>query len=82
MTKQAEVTIAPAPKHSTDYVQAWRAQSRTHAHVTYIVKYDRLANQWECQCAAYTYRGHCAHIEAAIEAQVAEWREKMSGVKA
>jgi hypothetical protein len=70
-------TVIPAPKHSTDYVTAWRAQSRTHAGVTYVVTYDRLGNDWRCQCPAYTYRGHCQHIEAAIEAQVATWREKL-----
>lgn len=69
------VNVTPDPQHTTDYVTAWAAPSRTHGHVTYIVTYDRLYNEWACQCPAHTYRGHCAHVDAAIDAQAAEWRQ-------
>jgi hypothetical protein len=78
-------TAAPAPPvanvtddpgHSTEYVHAWRATSRRHPHLSYTVTYDRLRNHWECQCAGYHYRGHCWHVDQAINAVVAEWRGK------
>ena len=73
------VTLTPDPDRTTDYVTAWTAQSRRHEHVTYAVTYDRLYNDFACQCPAYTYRGICAHIEAAITAQVEAWREAKRG---
>lgn len=79
MTKQIPVILTPSPKHSTAYVDAWEAPSRTHNGVKYIVKYDRLENAFTCQCAGYTYRGHCAHIDQAIEALVATWRTRGRG---
>jgi len=73
MTKQQPVALAPSPEHSTQFVTAWSAPSRTHDHVRYVVTYDRLANHFECQCPGYTYRGHCAHLQAAMDALVADW---------
>ena len=73
-------TVTPSPRHTTDYVTAWEAPSRTHSHVTYVVTYDRLYNEWACQCPAYTYRGTCAHVDACITAQVAQWREARKAV--
>ena len=74
MSTNTPATVTPDPEHTTDYVTAWAAPSRTHSHVTYTVTYDRLYNDWRCQCPASTYRGTCAHISAAIDAQAAEWR--------
>jgi hypothetical protein len=71
--KQHPVTVTPSPQHGTQYVTAWAAPSRTHAHVTYTVRYDRLENAWSCECAAYHYRGHCAHLQAAIDDFTATW---------
>lgn len=66
--KQAP-TVTHIPEQSTEHVEVWYAGSRTHPAVYYTVRYDRLENAWECQCPAYTYRGHCAHLESAIKAQ-------------
>jgi len=80
-TRPAEATVEPDPIHSTQFVHAWAAPSRTHANVTYTVRYDRLENAWSCMCPAYTYRGHCSHIEASMADQVERWRERMTGVR-
>jgi len=72
-TASPPVTVVPDPAHSTEYVRAWRAQSRTHTHVHYFVTFDRLANEWACMCPSYHYRGGCGHIDAAIDAVVEEW---------
>ena len=67
-------TIADDPASSTEFVRAWRVTSRRHPHITYVVRYDRLENAFSCQCPAAFYRGHCWHIDQAINAQAAEWR--------
>jgi hypothetical protein len=67
-------TLTPDPQHSTDYVTAWKIASRRHPHITYVVTYDRLGNDFHCQCAGFFYRGTCTHVDAAIKALVADWR--------
>lgn len=71
---KAPPTATPDPRHSTEYVSAWRVPSSRHAHVTYVVRFDRLTNEWFCQCEGYHFRGHCAHIDRALDAFVAEAR--------
>jgi hypothetical protein len=70
----APATVTPDTRHTTDYVTAWRSPSRRHAHVAYLVTFDRLYNEWHCQCPSWGYRGRCAHVDAAIAALVAAWR--------
>ena len=72
-------TIVPDPEHSTQYVHAWKVTSRRHPHLTYVVTYDRLLNEFSCQCTGAFYRGHCSHIDQAIAALTAEWRRAKRG---
>ena len=65
----------PDPEHTTPFVQAWRVTSRRHPHVRYVVTYDRLENQWSCQCPGFWKWRHCWHIDQAINAFAAEARK-------
>jgi hypothetical protein len=67
-------TLTDAPEHGTEFVRAWRVSSRRHPHVTYTVTYDRLLNEWRCECPGFFYRCTCTHVDAAIKALVADWR--------
>jgi hypothetical protein len=67
-------TLTDDPENSTEYVRAWRVTSRRHSHLTYTVTYDRLENEWHCQCTGWWKWHHCWHVDAAIKALVADWR--------
>ena len=71
--------VTDDPDHTTDYVRAWRVTSRRHPHITYTVTYDRLDNEWRCQCAGNFYRRTCWHVDQAIAALTAEWRRAKRG---
>jgi hypothetical protein len=72
-------TLTDAPEYGTEYVRAWRVSSRRHPHVTYTVTYDRLENEWGCQCPGWWKWGHCWHVDTAINALTAEWRRAKRG---
>ena len=72
-------TIVPSPEDGTQYVTAWKVTSRRHPHLTYVVRFDRLENSFDCQCPGFFYRGTCWHCDQAIAAQVAEWRRAKRG---
>lgn len=75
MTTTEPRTITDDPEHTTEYVRAWRVASKRHAHLRYVVTYDRLENEWRCQCTGNFYRGTCWHVDQAIKALTAEWRQ-------
>lgn len=77
--EEVSTTIERDPIHTTEYVTAWAAPSSRHAHVTYRTTYDRLTNEWRCNCPGFTYRAHCSHVDAAMDDLVAQWREAMTG---
>jgi hypothetical protein len=56
-------------------VRAWRVTSKRHPHIRYVVTWDRLYNEWHCQCPGSWKWGHCWHIDQAIKALTAEWRK-------
>lgn len=49
---------------STQFVAIYRAQSRTHAHITYEVRQEHRTGTLTCQCPAFTFRARCAHTRA------------------